>query len=273
MTTDTLGPATGRRSSGVVVPALIVAILSVLGLVAVVAAAVHSSPGQRVDDAAMNAVSATSSAELTMLGMLGKVSIGAIVTVAAVCVVIALVRRRFQLAVGALVIIAGSNISTQLLKSVLDRPDLGVGVHLSNSLPSGHTTVVMSAVAALLLVLPTATRAPMALAGTAAVGITGLSTIVAGWHRPADVVAALLVVLGWTAIVTATIKGPRGRRLGAALASFVGAAISVLFLILLGVRPEHSWQDTLLAAGVLGLVAMCAALMVSVVVAITPAHD
>jgi len=270
MTAETLDPVTGRRHGRA---ALLVMVLSAFGLAAIVLTALNSSTGQSVDDAAMNAVTATNSAEITVLGVLGNVSIGAILTIAVICVAIALLRRRFRLAVGALTIIAGSNVTTQALKHVLDRPDLGVGFHLANSLPSGHTTVVTSAVAALLLVLPAGTRPLMAFVGTAAVGVTGLSTVVAGWHRPADVAAALLVVLLWTSIVAATVHGRRGRGLAAAMASLVGGAVAVVGLLTIGVRPEHSWRDAVLAAGVLGLVALCAAFVVTLMVTVIPAHD
>ena len=98
--------------------------------------------------------------------------------------------------------------TTQILKdTILDRPDLGLGT--LNSLPSGHTTVVASAVGAALLVAPGALRPLVALAGGFATTLTGASTIVAGWHRPADVMAALAVSLIWTAVVAAVIHGPR----------------------------------------------------------------
>lgn len=254
-------------------PAVAVAIVGTLALAGLVMAALSSSTGQLVDDAAMNAVTASNTAEITLLSVLGRVSIGAILAVAGVCVVIALLRRRFAHAVGALAIIGGANISTQALKAVLDRPDLGVGLHLANSLPSGHTTVVASAVAALVLVLPAAIRPVMAGVGTAAIGLTGLSTIVAGWHRPADVVGALLMVVIWTSLVAAVLGGHRGRTWASALTALLGAAASVVFLGAVGVRPASSWSDVVLATSVLGAVATLTAAAVTLFVAVTPAHD
>ncbi|TSD55671.1 phosphatase PAP2 family protein [Aeromicrobium piscarium] len=254
-------------------PAVAVAIVGTLALAGLVMAALSSSTGQLVDDAAMNAVTASNTAEITLLSVLGRVSIGAILAVAAVCVVIALLRRRFAHAVGALAIIGGANISTQALKAVLDRPDLGVGLHLANSLPSGHTTVVASAVAALVLVLPAAVRPVMAAVGTAAIGLTGLSTIVAGWHRPADVVGALLMVVIWTSLVAAVLGGHRGRTWASALTALLGAAASVVFLGAVGVRPASSWSDVVLATSVLGAVAAMTAAAVTLFVAVTPAHN
>ena len=112
---------------------------------------------------------------------------------------LAIVRGRVRLAVAALVVIVGANVTTQLLKEVvLERSALDVIA--PNSLPSGHTTVVASAVGALLLVAPRALRLPVVVPGAFAVTVTGASTVVAGWHRPADIVAALAVCLAWTAV-------------------------------------------------------------------------
>ena len=99
------------------------------------------------------------------------------------------------------------NVTTQLLKhAVLTRPDFGLGT--LNSLPSGHTTVVASAVGASLLVAPRLWRPVIAVLGGFATTLTGASTIVAGWHRPSDVIAALAVSLIWTAGVALVLHGP-----------------------------------------------------------------
>ena len=50
---------------------------------------------------------------------------------------------------------------------------------------------------ALVLVLPYAMRAAVALAGAAYVTVIAVATVWAHWHRPSDTVAALLVVLAW----------------------------------------------------------------------------
>ena len=145
----------------------------------------------------MRTVVAGRDTKLALLSGLGYVSIGAIVIVAIACGAVALLRGKARLAIGAAIIIGGADVTTQVLKhSFLDRPDFGLGV--LNSLPSGHTTVVASAVGAALLVAPGGVRPLVAAAGGFATTLTGASTIVAGWHRPADVVAALAVSLVWT---------------------------------------------------------------------------
>ncbi len=113
------------------------------------------------------------------------------------------------------VLVGGANLSTQVLKHVvLDRPRLGLGVFDENTLPSGHTTAAASASAALVFVVPPRARPWAALLGAGYTAATGVSTLVGRWHRPSDVVAAVLVVLAWSALACAVsaATGP-GRRL------------------------------------------------------------
>ena len=84
----------------------------------------------------------------------------------------------------------------------LDRPYLGVDpqrIEAGNSLPSGHTTVAASVAVALVFVLPPRARGFAAVVGAGYTALVGVATMSAGWHRPSDSVAALLVVGGWAA--------------------------------------------------------------------------
>lgn len=115
---------------------------------------------------------------------------------------IALARRRVVLAAVAVLLIVGSNVTTQFLKYVaIHRPDLGVeNANISvNSLPSGHTTVAASVAVALALVVPPRLRGLVAVLGAGYAALTGVATLSAGWHRPSDAVAAMIVVGGWAA--------------------------------------------------------------------------
>jgi membrane-associated phospholipid phosphatase len=124
-------------------------------------------------------------------------------TVATVVVgFIALIRRRVALAVGAVLLIAGANVTTQVVKALMGRPELGIDPEragVGNSLPSGHTTIAASVAVAFVLVLPAKARATGALIAAAFAAFAGVATLSAGWHRPSDAVAALLVVGGWAA--------------------------------------------------------------------------
>ena len=166
--------------------------------------------------------------------VLDVISVPFIAAVLVVAVVVALIRRRWLLAAQVALLIAGANLTGQLLKhSVLTRPDLEVGDRLPNTLPSGHTIAATSCAVALVLVVPRRWRAAVAVGGALYAAGTGVSTLVGAWHRPGDVVAGVLVVLAWTCFVRAL--GPSGsrgtardhRREAAAASLLVGSAIVV----------------------------------------------
>ena len=84
--------------------------------------------------------------------LLDVVSVTFVVVGAAVSMGVALLRRRWSLAVQVAVVVVGSNVTTQVLKySVFDRVNLGSENWWDNSLPSGHTTVAASVSVALVL--------------------------------------------------------------------------------------------------------------------------
>lgn len=218
--------------------------------------------GQRIDDRAMNTVVAGRDTQLQVLSVLGYVSIGAIVIVALACVALALMRGRVLLAVGALTAIGGANVTTQVLKhGLLDRTDLADGVVAPmNSFPSGHTTVVAAAVGALCLVSPRWMRPLVVPLGSFAVTLTGASTVVAGWHRPADVVGAVLVTTVWTALVSCVLGREHRPVPGSWLLALVGAVAGIGVLVAIGVRPSHGWDGSTDAAVVLGVLGVAIAL-------------
>jgi membrane-associated phospholipid phosphatase len=259
---------TASRSASVATP-LAAAAVSVGVLVAVAVVALHTGAGQRLDERAMRTVVAGRETELTVLSLLGRVSIGTVLAVSTICVVLAIMRGRVRLAIAALVVIAGANVTTQLLKEVvLERSMLDVIG--PNSLPSGHTTVVASAVGALLLVSPRALRLPMVVAGAFGVMVTGASTVVAGWHRPADIVAALAVCLGWTAVGSMVAGKPHRPASGVGPGSLAGAGAGLVVLVGIGVRPAHGWSGFGEATVVLGAMGLATAAAVFLMERISP---
>ena len=237
-------------------------------LVAVAAVALHTGSGQRIDQWSMTTVVAGREAELTVLSLLGRVSIGAVLAVAAACVALAIVRGQVRLAAAALLVIGGANLTTQLLKVVLDRS--AFDVISPNSLPSGHTTVVASAVGALLLVAPRSLRLMTVVAGALAATATGASTVVAGWHRPADIVAALAVCVAWTAAGSMLVGGAHRPGPGVLFGSLVGAAAGLALLVGIGVRPAYGWSGFGGATIVLGAMALATALSVALMERVSP---
>lgn len=227
-----------------------------MGATALIAyVALSTQSGQDVDGWATEALYARRATVTQILSLLGYLSIGSAGLALAACFFFGTLRGRLSTAIGAVVIVAGANITTQLLKRVvLDREDLGQGVH--NSLPSGHTTLVTALVLAVLLVVPEALRYLTVLGGTFLVTMVGASTIVAGWHRPADVLAALAVSLAWGAAVSAVL----GSRLDLWDARFttllalavLGAMAAGAGLVAIGVRPIEGWSGVFEAGAVLG---------------------
>ena len=180
---------------------LVLAAVEVVCLVAVCRFFVQSEHGQLLDTVAL-AGNWIGQARIENLvdTVLKTVSVVSLVVATAVIGFIALIRRRVAVAFGAMLLIVGANLTTQVLKLLVDRPQLGVDVERAaagNSLPSGHTTVAAAVAVALLLVLPARLRGVGGVVGAVAAAVVGIATLSAGWHRPSDVVAAVLVVGIW----------------------------------------------------------------------------
>ncbi|MFC7879031.1 phosphatase PAP2 family protein [Isoptericola sp. NPDC057391] len=187
------------------VAAGVVAVLAALGVWLTWRFFVSATAGQRVDELAFfGATYGQGRLWRVAEPVLDVVSVAFVVAGVGVAMLVALVRRRWVLALQVAVLVGGANVTTQVLKhGILDRPELLPGWTGPNTLPSGHTTVAASVSVALLLVTPRAWRPVVAVLGAAYTAATGVSTLVGQWHRPSDVVAALLVVLAWGAAVCA----------------------------------------------------------------------
>jgi membrane-associated phospholipid phosphatase len=197
-------PPTGWQ---VAAPAL-VAVLAAAGAAGIYQLFVRTSLGQVVDEAAMRGAEVSHPRLIEVLNRtLDGTSLLSVGLVALVAAAIGLMRRRVDLAVGAGVLVLGANLTTQALKANLVRPSLEAPG--PNSLPSGHTTAAVSVAFALVLVLPYAVRAAVALAGAVYVTVIAVATVWAAWHRPSDTVAALLVVLAWGGLVVCVVRARR----------------------------------------------------------------
>ncbi|MBX6357388.1 MAG: phosphatase PAP2 family protein [Micromonosporaceae bacterium] len=164
---------------------------------------VDTEHGQRLDTVALNGNTIGLRHVDELVGsVLNAMSVAALVATTVAIGFIALIRGRVALSVVATVFIAGANASVQFLKYAIQRPDFGVDPERAaagNSLPSGHAAVAMSFAVALALVLPPRTRGAGAVLGAGYAALVGVATLSAGWHRPSDAVAAMLVVGAWAA--------------------------------------------------------------------------
>ncbi|WP_242504019.1 phosphatase PAP2 family protein [Promicromonospora panici] len=240
--------------------ASVVAVLALWGVWATWDTLVVSERGQRADqlalEGAVNGKGVLWELAEPVLGVVSNTFVGLGLAVA---VILALARGRWWLAAQVAILVAGSNLTTQLLKhAVLDRPALlDVPRADINTLPSGHTTVAASVAAGLLIAVPRRWRPVVAVAGAAYTAATGVSTLIGQWHRPSDVVAAVLVVLAWSAGVCAlsspsSLDEPQaglGRGAGLGRSALEPGTSGVVGLLLLGTAATGA-----LAIGALGSV-------------------
>ena len=269
----------GPRRPAVRPAGLVVALAAALGTWLVWWAMVTTWPGQRVEERVFETADRFQDVvnhlvePVLLLGSPPWLVAGFLV----VCG-IGLLRRRRAAAGLAAVVILGSNLTTQVIKDgVFHRTGLvGEWNRDINTLPSGHVTIVAAAWAALLLVVPRSWRPATALAGAAVTCTMSLATVADRWHRPSDVVAAVLVVVAWTSLVCAVAPagwagtddvGPARAGDGAALpviVLLVSVAVPTAVLSVLAaaategrVRAAAPWDDGTVAY-VGGLLAACA---------------
>ncbi|MCW3840007.1 phosphatase PAP2 family protein [Micromonospora yasonensis] len=231
--------------------------------------------------------------------ILNAMSVVSLLVATAMVGFIALIRGRKALAVTATLLVVGANASTQFLKYYLIRPDFGIDPERAaagNSLPSGHTAVAASVAIALILVLPDKLRVLGAYLGTGYAAAAGVATLSAGWHRPSDAVAAYLVVGGWAAVGglgllffqrdRAKISTKDAHHVAAALLGATGLVALVASGLALawlsgrsGTPADELTRRPLFigyagsAAGIVGTMALVAALVLAVVHRLVPRHQ
>lgn len=200
--------AGGSPGRGTAALFLLATVACVAALAATYFFFVRTTTGQFIDESALvEAVALSGAAGKAATKLLDWLPAISVVFASIVVVFVTILRRRWSAAGIAITACVGANLATQILKDLLPaRPYRGVETLELNSLPSGHTTLAASAAAAVFILVSPRWR-PLAgyLGGSFAVA-TGVSTLINQWHRPADVVAAFLVVgafmlpAGWLVI-------------------------------------------------------------------------
>jgi membrane-associated phospholipid phosphatase len=272
----------------------------VLAFLALWRFAVDTQPGQMLDTIALtgNTIGRQRIDGLVNT-VLNAMSVVSLVAATAVIGFIALIRGRIALAIVTIMLIAGANVTTQMLKYGIHRPDFGVDpqrMGAGNSLPSGHTTVAASVAVALVLVLPPRIRGWGALLAAGYTALAGVATLSAGWHRPSDAAAALLVVGGWAAgagLLLLLIQGGNARveqqdahHFAMAVLGMGGLVLLVLAAVALGqmrdvlsVPPEALSRYRLFvayagsAAGITGVASLIIASVLATVHRVVPRHQ
>ncbi|WBB67554.1 phosphatase PAP2 family protein [Micromonospora sp. WMMD812] len=279
---------------------VVFALVQAAAFLAVWRVAVHTEVGQWVDTVALtgNRIG-QDRIDGPVDRILNAMSVVSLLAATAVIGFIALMRGRIALAITATLLIAGANVTTQLLKYGLSRPDFGIDqerLYAGNSLPSGHTAVAASVAVALVLVLPARVRVLGAFVGAGYAAIAGVATLSAGWHRPSDAVAAFLVVGVWAALAglvllftqreRAKFSTADAHRVAAAMLGVGGllavaaSGLALAWLVdLRGVDPDDLSRRALFAgyagsaAGIAGTMAVVMALVLAVVHRLVPRHQ
>ncbi len=124
-----------------------------------------------------------------------------LIAMLAAIVVLALAAGRRREALAVVAVVAGANLTTQVLKVLLAHPRyepfLGAHQPWSTAFPSGHATAAASIAVVLILAAPGRLRYLAAAAGAAFLGLVSLSVVVIEWHYPSDVLGGILVAAGW----------------------------------------------------------------------------
>ncbi|MFI0795163.1 phosphatase PAP2 family protein [Micromonospora rubida] len=276
---------------------VVLALAQTAAFVVVWRAALHTELGQWVDTVALtgNRIGQDTIAA-PVDRILNTMSALSLLVATAVIGFIALIRRRVALAITATLLIAGANVTTQLLKHFLARPEYGIDPERAvagNSLPSGHTAVAASVALALILVLPRTVRVLGAFVGAGYAAVAGMATLSAGWHRPSDAIAAFLVVGAWAALAglmllvtqreQAQVEPAEAHRVAAIVLGLAGAlavvssALALSWLVdLPRLDPDQMGRRSLFvgyagsAAGIAGTMAIVAALLLAVVHRLVP---
>jgi membrane-associated phospholipid phosphatase len=193
----TLSAPTAVRRSGAT-RWVITSGVSFAALVGVYFVAVLTPAGQQIEDSILASVEGDT---LLQSGVaLDAISPTAVLAVLALTVGVALIRRRPGAAIQSAAIIIGSAVTAQVLKQVVPRPDL-TGELYSNSFPSGHATIAVAGLLAVMTAFGRHLRPLLFVIGTAFAAIVAEQTVAYGWHRCSDVVGSCAVALLWLGIV------------------------------------------------------------------------
>lgn len=218
---------------------IIGATLSLLVLAVLWGIAVNTRTGQLVDTLTMDAAGAHLDLGIASSRALGAlVSLPTLIAIGIFILVVTTVRGRLGLAVRAVLVFAGANVATQLLKDHLSRPRLGIGHPLENSFPSGHVTVVASLSVVLIAIVPIGARALMTYVSAALTSLVGVVVMSLGWHRLSDVVAAIAISAFFGLLALPSEWVPQRPRIWGSFLAWVStlaviASVIALFVVIL----------------------------------------
>ena len=129
----------------------------------------------------------------------------------AIACAIGLARGKRREAVAAFAVVAGANLTTQMLKVLFSHPRvraaLGADLFAWDGFPSGHVTAVMSVAIAFAFVVPGRLRPVVGVAGTCLVAAVAWAVLALNMHYPSDVLGGVLVTAAWGFAALAALRG------------------------------------------------------------------
>lgn len=182
------------------------------GLIAVAAFAYGSHRAQTLDGRALREMIAApgSGAERSAAVLRPLGNLPAMLGMLAVACGVGLARGRRRQALAALIIVAGANLTTQMLKVLFSHPRVRAALgdaHLAwDGFPSGHVTAVMSIAIAFAFVVPARIRVAIAIVGACSTAAMSWAVLVLNMHYPSDVAGAIFVTAAWGFTVLAGLR-------------------------------------------------------------------
>lgn len=220
--------------------------------------ALRTQGGSRLDLEVMRSFRVDRFAPGRIDALLSEIQVSTMFLLTLVAMGIAALQRHWRMALALPLLVVGANQTTQLLKldfltSVPSDPSIRV------TLPSGHATAAISLAAVAIIASPRVIRPLTCLLTGAIAGAAGLGTMAERWHRPADVVAAVGVVLIWAAValvvgghwIEQPLVRPAGfdRGVGHSALATLGVGGGVYVLHRLGMAPMDGSKATTLMWG------------------------
>lgn len=173
--------------------------LAVLGFWGAYVALILTTPGQRLENAALRGADRVVWVQDAANDVLNLITVRSLAWAVILLAGVGLLRRRPRLSLAAVGLVGLALGITEVCKRVLlPRPPLVTApdVYMHNSFPSGHTTIAMSVLLALVLVSRYRYRSStMLIAMLYGLGV-GSWTLIAKWHRFSDTIGADVVALG-----------------------------------------------------------------------------
>ena len=159
-----------------------------------------TTPGQRLENAALRGADRLGLRALDAANdLLNLITVQSLAWAVVILALLGLLRRRPRLSLAAVGLVGIALGLTEALKRViLSRPPLVIApeVYMHNSFPSGHTTIAMSVLLALVLVSRYRYRSTTMLVAMLYGLSVGSWTLIAKWHRFSDTIGADAVALG-----------------------------------------------------------------------------